>query len=385
MSFFQLCFEMRGSIVPAIMPKIIFSVALGIFANLAMVLDLFGQNTDSIISLELGPFAALGVAISLFLGFHNNASYERWWEARKLWGTQVILVRDLARFLVGTMMDEEDSDTHDGQNHADFVQSSCTPKEPNLSRASTDMTFLSSASVNEQFDDIEANFNLNSSNSARQYKLQKNDPKTNTYSSWQAHIVYLSIAHTHAFRSQMRPSCKMDGVVNAAQDRDRFLSIQEIARVSRSKNPANAILFIASKILGKAHRSKTIDTYSMLHVQNILDKICEIQAACERIHNTSLPLAYSLLVHRTSVMYVLLVPFAIAPTVGWYTPLFTAIVAYTFFGLDQLAKEIQEPMMDRPMCIALSAMSRTCEIDALEALGEETPEFLRAGSRNCVM
>ena len=52
-------------------------------------------------------------------------------------------------------------------------------------------------------------------------------------------------------------------------------------------------------------------------------------------------------------------------------------MAYTFFGLDQLAKEIQEPFRDRPMCLALSAMSRTIEIDTLEALGKETPPFLK--------
>jgi putative membrane protein len=56
---------------------------------------------------------------------------------------------------------------------------------------------------------------------------------------------------------------------------------------------------------------------------------------------------------------------------------FTAIVAYTFFGLDQLAKEIQDPFNDRPMCLALSAMSRTIEIDTLEALGKDTPGFLK--------
>jgi putative membrane protein len=122
----------------------------------------------------------------------------------------------------------------------------------------------------------------------------------------------------------------------------------------------------------------------MIHVQNILNSMCEIQTACERIQNTSLPLAYSLLVHRTSVMYVLLVPFAIAPNIGWWTPLFTAIVAYTFFGLDELAKQIQEPFRDNPMCLALSAMCRTIEIDALEALGEETPGYLKP-RRNVLM
>jgi putative membrane protein len=38
-----------------------------------------------------------GVALSLFLGFRNNAAYDRWWEARKLWGQLVADSRALAR------------------------------------------------------------------------------------------------------------------------------------------------------------------------------------------------------------------------------------------------------------------------------------------------
>ena len=178
----------------------------------------------------------------------------------------------------------------------------------------------------------------------------------------------------------MRPSCSMDGPITAKDDRDRFLNTEELNQIRRSKNPANAILLLASKILGNAHRSNKIDTYSMIHVQEILNTMCQIQTACERIQNTSLPLAYSLLVHRTTVLYVLLVPFAFAPSQGWWAPLFTSIVAYTFFGLDEVAKQIQEPMMDRPMCLALSAMCRTIEIDALEALygvDYDTPKYLK--------
>ncbi len=52
-------------------------------------------------------------------------------------------------------------------------------------------------------------------------------------------------------------------------------------------------------------------------------------------------------------------------------------MAYTFFGLDQLAKNLQDPFNDNPMCLALSAMSRTIEIDVLEALGLNVPMPLK--------
>jgi putative membrane protein len=32
------------------------------------------------------PLGVLGTAVSLFLSFRNSAAYDRWWEARKIWG-----------------------------------------------------------------------------------------------------------------------------------------------------------------------------------------------------------------------------------------------------------------------------------------------------------
>ncbi|MGR0189193.1 bestrophin family protein, partial [Azospirillum aestuarii] len=41
--------------------------------------------------------ALLGIALSIFLGFRNNACYDRWWEARKIWGKLVYTTRGLGR------------------------------------------------------------------------------------------------------------------------------------------------------------------------------------------------------------------------------------------------------------------------------------------------
>ncbi len=41
--------------------------------------------------------ALLGTAISILLGFRTNSAYDRWWEARKIWGAIVNDARTLAR------------------------------------------------------------------------------------------------------------------------------------------------------------------------------------------------------------------------------------------------------------------------------------------------
>lgn len=43
------------------------------------------------------PFTLIGVALAIFLGFRNSASYDRYWEARKLWGSLLNDTRTLTR------------------------------------------------------------------------------------------------------------------------------------------------------------------------------------------------------------------------------------------------------------------------------------------------
>lgn len=67
------------------------------WASLVVGLDLLLQSRVG--SLEVPPtvHALAGVALGLLLVFRTNASYERFWEGRKLWGGIVNETRNLAR------------------------------------------------------------------------------------------------------------------------------------------------------------------------------------------------------------------------------------------------------------------------------------------------
>uniref|UniRef100_UPI0020907FFE bestrophin family protein n=1 Tax=Acinetobacter oleivorans TaxID=1148157 RepID=UPI0020907FFE len=41
--------------------------------------------------IPLVGFTLIGVVLSIFLGFKNTACYDRWWEARKLWGVLAVI------------------------------------------------------------------------------------------------------------------------------------------------------------------------------------------------------------------------------------------------------------------------------------------------------
>ncbi len=59
------------------------------------------------------------------------------------------------------------------------------------------------------------------------------------------------------------------------------------------------------------------------------------------------------------------------------TPLFTVVIAYSFFGLDALSEELEDPFGMELNDLPLDRMCRICEISVFEALGEPAPEQMK--------
>ena len=71
---------LQGSATPRILRR---TLKFAAFAILVCLLKLFYKHE---LGLEVGPFEFAGAALGLLLVLRTNAGYERWWEARKLWG-----------------------------------------------------------------------------------------------------------------------------------------------------------------------------------------------------------------------------------------------------------------------------------------------------------
>jgi ion channel-forming bestrophin family protein len=87
-----LLFILRGSVVPTIAPQVLIVLVVS-----AVVAWLHRAAPQHFLDLTPAPFTLLGLALSIFLGFRNNACYERWWEGRKQWGQLVAETRGLLR------------------------------------------------------------------------------------------------------------------------------------------------------------------------------------------------------------------------------------------------------------------------------------------------
>ena len=58
-----------------------------------------------------------------------------------------------------------------------------------------------------------------------------------------------------------------------------------------------------------------------------------------------------------------------AEPLGWLTPIFTAIVSYTFFGLDAIGDELEDPFGRDENDLPTNAIVRNIEREVLATLG----------------
>ncbi|WP_454824691.1 bestrophin family protein [Paraburkholderia xenovorans] len=89
-NWFRLLFVWNGSVLQSIIPQLIF---MAIVSSLAVLTQ--GRIFGAKIPLNTAPFTLFGLALAIFLAFRNNASYERFNEARHLWGSLLISARAL--------------------------------------------------------------------------------------------------------------------------------------------------------------------------------------------------------------------------------------------------------------------------------------------------
>ena len=291
-SAWQLFFILRGSILPRIAAPLLSTIAIA-----AAVTALHGRLFDTKITLTPIPFSLIGLALAIFLGFRNTASYDRWWEGRKLWGEMLIRARTLTRLWL---------------NH-----------------------------VRPGGDNGEAR---------RQVRR----------------LVAFAYALKHALRGS--------GEERAAA----FLADGDLDTPAHRANPPDAILRRFSAEVARAAGEGRVHALMAAEMEENLTALAAIQAGCERIRATPLPFTYTLMLHRTAYLYCLMLPFGLVDSIGYATPVVVGLISYTFFGLDALGDEIEEPFGTLANDLPLDALCRRVEIDLRAALGErELPDMPR--------
>lgn len=106
--WFRLLFVWRGSVLPNIVGRLALVLAVSVASVLSRE---WWMSAHANSALSIPPFTLMGVALAIFLGFRNSVSYERFWEARRQWGSILIAARSLVRQVVSVLP---------GESHAAF-------------------------------------------------------------------------------------------------------------------------------------------------------------------------------------------------------------------------------------------------------------------------
>jgi len=107
-TWFRLATQIRGSVVPAVLPR---TVLCGAFA--ALVLFLYSLGLP--IELSTSASVLLNIFLGLLLVFRTNTAYERFWEGRRLWGNLINTVRNLARHIWVNILEKDPQDRPEKQ------------------------------------------------------------------------------------------------------------------------------------------------------------------------------------------------------------------------------------------------------------------------------
>lgn len=176
-------------------------------------------------------------------------------------------------------------------------------------------------------------------------------------------MIYRAIAFAHALRQHLRN-------IDDPAEMQALLLGPEWRQMLRSSNKPDFLMLHMGMDLSLCMQERRIDACLASAIDATLSSMASAAAACERIRSTPIPFSYTLLLHRTAYLYCFLLPFGLVDSLGFMTPFVVAIVAYTFFGLDALGDEIEEPFGTDTNDLPLDALCRTIEINLRESLGD---------------
>jgi len=280
-TLFQLFFILRGSIVLHVFPQILGTAALS-----ALVVWIHETRPGLLPAFNNAPFTLFGIALSIFLGFRNNACYDRWWEARRHWGELLTDCRCLDRQTLAL-----------------------------------------------------------GGEAARR------------------RVLTLAMAFAQLLVLHLRPGAGEEKAM-------RWLTPEDQAACAAGRSRPHTVLRLMSATLVEARRDGLLDDMPHQTLERTLESMERALASCERLNSTPIPFGYTLLLHRTAYLFCFLLPFGFANLLDWATPLATAVVAYTFFGLDELSDQLEEPFGKRDNCLPIAALADHIELCLREALGE---------------
>lgn len=286
------------------------------------------------IRIPFQPISTIGIAVAFYVGFKNNAAYDRFWEGRKIWGGIVNASRTWGTAVMSYVLPGD---------HSDEAQA--------LRR---ELMYRHLAWIN-----------------ALRLQLRKNS----RFFDKPARATKRRLdEHAHHMRNDWD------------QELAPFLDPAELAEVSQLKNSATHLVTTQGTRLAQLLKESRLDLFHQIDLMATLRELYTLQGKCERIKNTPYPRQYAEYSRIFVRVFITLVPFGLLDVFGDHVeaaksaverglpavPVIIAsiLVSWVFATMEGIGDASEDPFERSMNDVPMNALCRTIEIDLRQMLGE---------------
>ena len=286
------------------------------------------------------PIALMGTAVAFVVGFKNNASYDRLWEARRIWGAIVNASRSW-----GIM-----------------VQDYVTNRHATTSLNDEELSMVKRRLIDRHIAWL----------TALRYQLR--EPRV-----WESRHQVHNIEYRNRTYSVDEHSVPIDEAIAP------FVVDEECALVSKKTNKAAQILALQSSHLKQLLELGYIEDFRHMEMERIIVELYNQQGASERIKNFPYPRQFATLNLYFIKAFVVLIPFGmlqefdkLGDNLIWLNIPFSILSAWLFTTLEKIGEVTESPFEGSANDVPITAMARGIEIDLKEMFNyEEIPDPIK--------
>ncbi len=273
------------------------------------------------ISIPWQPIGVIGIAVAFYLGFKNNSSYDRTWEARKIWGSIVNNSRSFGAAVVSFVHGEK----------KEVVQKEI------IYRHIAWMTAL-----------------------RHQLRLSR---------SWE-HV-------EDRVKGLYVPTICEDYNNRLEIELRQYLSADELSSLKNKSNVATQILKTQSVRMQELRDKNYYEDFRHMEFHQLLSNLYAEQGKSERIKNFPFPRQYASTALWLTTVFCLFVPFGLLEVfmvsggwTYWLCPLISALIIWIFFLMEKIGDYSENPFEGTYNDVPITSISRGIEIDLREMIND---------------
>ncbi|MCH2082470.1 MAG: hypothetical protein MK226_08770 [Saprospiraceae bacterium] len=295
-----------------------------IWAALIVFLEIYLGDNNLSLAIPFLPLSTIGIAVAFYLGFKNNAAYDRFWEARKIWGMIVNYSRSW------------------GMHAVTFLHKQALPEEV-LSDQRKALIYRHIAWLNA-------------------LRLMLRKPNS------------FSIQHKGATKTFYKGSAEKK---HWDEEVGVFLDKEEYGYIIGKKNPATHLIRLQGNDIQQLVDNNQITNFNHFQFNKVLEEFYNLQGKCERIKNTPYPRQYAYFSKVFVWIFAILMPFGLVgefEKVGgmmiFLTIPFSVLISWIFTTMEIVGDSSEDPFENFINDVPMTALCRTIEIDLREMLEE---------------